>query len=520
MRKIISIVIGFCIMISGFGVSAANNKTVNVYTISYNTGTDKTIAETIESGYSEVLETTITKIRPCRENYEFLGWSYNEKDYVNTTLLQPGEKIKLSSSVELHAIWRDKTKVRILYQDGGREVLPSQLVKIGDTRITEMIPQKDGYVFSGWSYSGAEGTVILAPGEKISAEKNTVLLAIWEKMNFELPKLELRDSVPGAAFFGCENAEQFNSIFMSVRSFDGVTQNKYMLRDGRVKVDDLDDGAYEAQIISEKHGVEYKGNRVNFVISQGVDVDNPLAVFMDGRMLNFDLPPVLLGGHTYVTLRYFCEYLGADVLWENESRTAVITYNGTRMKIRENADVCVVDGVTYQLPAPTVIMSDRMFIPLRSVAEFCNCEVLWDPARKVYMFSDKRNIFDTNLFTMCGNNEKFMCIIDGNMGHTTEESVETMWLFDTVDEQRGIYEIYNFSDLTKPLEVEMSEMEEEQPLRIWEKSGYDGYLWKVTKCGDGEYFIQPANNDELFLDATNLCITSDPTKVYVNEVYR
>ena len=86
--------------------------------------------------------------------------------------------------------------------------------------------------------------------------------------------------------------------------------------------------------------------------------------------------------------------------------------------------------------------------------------------------------------------------------------------------KKRIYEIYNFCEFDKPLEVKASEMKEGQPLRLWEKSGHDGYLWKVIECEKGEYFIQPANNDNFYLDAVNMCITNDETKVFVNGVYR
>lgn len=521
MKRCFCLILVFCLGLTSLSVFAKDEKPINVYTISYNPGTETAIADSTATGYSELIETSLSRVKPVREGYEFLGWSYSEKDYDNTPLMQPGEKIKISSSVELYAIWHDVNVVKISYLDGPISALPSQWANIGEVKISEMIPRKDGYVFAGWSYSGPDGAGILTPGSTINVEKNVVLTARWERGEFSQPDLQLRDSIPGAVFFGCDNSDQFGSMALKVRNLGTDAQNSYTLREGRVKVDDLPEGAYEAQLFAEKYGIEYYSKKINFVLSQGIEAaDNPLTVYMDGKKLTFDLEPVLLDGHTFVTLRYFCEYLGANVLWENESRTAIITYNGIRMKIKENSDVCVVDGRTYQLPAPTVIMSSRMFIPLRSVAELCNCEVIWDPSRKVYMFSDKSNIFDRNIFTIKGNNGKFMCVEEGELSHTTDAEFGAMWIFDAVDADRGIYEIYNFTDMMKPLEMKSSEPIAETPLRLWEKSGFDGYLWKVTKCGDGEYFIQSANHEELYFDAANLCITTDATKVYLGEVYR
>lgn len=521
MKRVLSFVVLLCLVFTSIGVTAKDEKMINVYTISYTSGTESKIADSTVTGYSEVLETAVTKIRPMREGYEFLGWSYAEKDYENTPLMQPGEKIKISSSVELYAIWNESDMVKISYKDGSQEALPSQLVSIGENRISEIIPQKNGYTFAGWSYSNNEGIETLFPGDILYTEKNVVLLARWERGNLELPMLELREAEVGAVVFECENYDKFDGIMLKIRSLESGFKNTYEFHEGTVKIEDADFGAYEALIVAEKYGIEYVSNKVNFVFSYGIEQeDAPLTVYMDGEKLSFDLPPTLIDGHTFVTLRYFCEYLGADVLWDDPARTAIITYNGTRMKIKENSDVCIVDGTVYRLPAPTVIMSDRMFLPLRSVAELCKCEVIWDPSFRVYMFSDKTNVFDKNVFSISGNNGKFLCVEGSEVCLSEDVLYDAMWIFDTVDEHRGIYEIYNFSDMSLPLEVKISEMKEGNSLRLWQKSGYDGYLWKVTKCGDGEYFIQPANNDEFYLDAANMCITTDVTKVYLNAVYR
>ncbi len=520
MKKAICAVLTLFFMLSGIPTFARETED-GAYIVSYNTGCDYVVKDTVVDGDEEVRQVSISKTRPARDGYMFLGWSFAEQDYVNDDIIQPGETVDISSSVALYAVWKAENPPKILYMDGPVNVLPAQPAEAGEVRVSEIVPKKDGYIFSGWSYSRDGVNEILLPGDGIETNGTAVLLARWERGEVDVPELQVREGVGSALIFACENAGLFDDIILEIRSLSTGNVQTYGFSEGVARVDDLSQGAYVARVIAEKYGIKYRSDRRNVVVSSDGEFSvGVLTVFMDGKQLTFDLPPVLLDGHTFVTLRYFCEYLGADVGWDNGTRTAIITYNGTRMKIKENSDVCVVNGKTVQLSAPTVIMSSRMFIPLRSVAELCNCEVIWDPSQKVYMFSENVNIFDKNIYTISGNNGKYMSLDDGGLRGKTDADFDSAWIFDTVDEEKGIYEIYNFADMQTPLEVKTSIYEEGRPLRIWEKSGFDGYLWKVTQCGAGEYFIQCANHPEFYLDAVNMCITTDETKVFLKGVYR
>ncbi len=519
MKKVISVLVLFCLFLTNL-VVFAEESTINKYTVEYVSGCDTAVAGTVVTGYSEVLECEISKVRPKKSGYEFLGWAFDERDYVNDEIFKPGATVKISSSVKLFALWEDLNKKELSYIDGQQEILPAQLTFSDTVEVSEIVPRKDGYIFSGWTFSDSEGSRTVLPGETVTLEKSTVLIAEWKRGDFALPLLKKTEDADDEVVFVCDNIDKFDAAELKIRSLENDSQKEYLFSGGDAKVADLDEGAYEAWIVATRYGIDYKSEKLNFVVADESSEEEQLSVFMDGKPLAFDLPPVILDGHTFVTLRYFCEYLGADVLWDDAARTAIITYNGTRMKIKENSDSCVVDGATYRLAAKTAILSSRLFIPLRSVAELFNCEVVWDPSRKVYMFSESVNIFDKNIFSVNGNDEKYLSYADGGLVGSKSVDFSAMWVFDVVDEEKGIYEIYNFSEMTKPLEVKLSEVKENQPVRIWEKSGFDGYLWKVTNCGKGEYLIQPANNSNFYLDAANMCITTDETITYLRGVYR
>ena len=48
-----------------------------------------------------------------------------------------------------------------------------------------------------------------------------------------------------------------------------------------------------------------------------------ITVFIDGKQVEFDVPPMLNGGRTLVPMRAVFEALGAEVTWDNDTNTAI-----------------------------------------------------------------------------------------------------------------------------------------------------------------------------------------------------
>jgi len=82
-----------------------------------------------------------------------------------------------------------------------------------------------------------------------------------------------------------------------------------------------------------------------------------------------------------IPLRAVSEALGAEVQWERETRTVLITTtDGTQSLV---VDLPLPDGM-----GTPIIVQDRVFVPLRFVAELLGAEVRWDGANRaayVYM---------------------------------------------------------------------------------------------------------------------------------------
>ena len=74
---------------------------------------------------------------------------------------------------------------------------------------------------------------------------------------------------------------------------------------------------------------------------------NAVELYVDTELVQTDVPPQLVGGRTLVPMRAIFEYLGAEVTWDNDTRTATGTLNDTVVTIQIDNTTAYVNGVPY-----------------------------------------------------------------------------------------------------------------------------------------------------------------------------
>lgn len=122
--------------------------------------------------------------------------------------------------------------------------------------------------------------------------------------------------------------------------------------------------------------------------SSGQQADSPEAVtvFLNGKQIIFDVPPLIEEGRTLVPLRAIFEAMGAKVGWDGESKTATAQRANTKVYISIGSREPVVDGQVYPIDVPARIYVNRTLAPLRFVGEAFGGQVEWDASsRTVYI---------------------------------------------------------------------------------------------------------------------------------------
>lgn len=109
---------------------------------------------------------------------------------------------------------------------------------------------------------------------------------------------------------------------------------------------------------------------------------------LDIKKIESDVEPFISEGRTFMPLRFVSEALGEYVRWDGISKKAFI---GDRIMVTVGSKNVIVDGNSIEIDVAPFIKEDRIFIPIRFIAECLNKKVEWLPyERRVEILSDKK----------------------------------------------------------------------------------------------------------------------------------
>ncbi|RXT03990.1 copper amine oxidase N-terminal domain-containing protein [Ammoniphilus sp. CFH 90114] len=124
---------------------------------------------------------------------------------------------------------------------------------------------------------------------------------------------------------------------------------------------------------------------------------------VNGVEPEMDVMPTIENGRTLVPFRALAEALGAEVVWNAETRTVTVTKDGVSVVITIDSMEATVDGQEYTLDVPAKINKGRTVIPLRFLSESLKAKVLWEQeTQTVVVIGDtaKEEVADTEETTV------------------------------------------------------------------------------------------------------------------------
>lgn len=108
-----------------------------------------------------------------------------------------------------------------------------------------------------------------------------------------------------------------------------------------------------------------------------------ITIELDGTPLSSDVPPYITAANvTMVPVGVVSKGLGAAVEWNQSSRTATISKDGTVLKLTNGKKTALVNNASVSLSASVEIKQGRVLVPLRFVSEQLGLQVVWNQAAK------------------------------------------------------------------------------------------------------------------------------------------
>jgi hypothetical protein len=103
----------------------------------------------------------------------------------------------------------------------------------------------------------------------------------------------------------------------------------------------------------------------------------PIKVFYNNNPLSFDTPPVILSGRLLVPIRPIAEAMGAKISWEPSSQTISLTSGDTSILMTIGETFANVNGIHKQMDVPTQSIDGYTLVPLRFIGEAFGADVTW-----------------------------------------------------------------------------------------------------------------------------------------------
>ncbi|MDR1616123.1 MAG: hypothetical protein LBR98_03840 [Syntrophomonadaceae bacterium] len=105
---------------------------------------------------------------------------------------------------------------------------------------------------------------------------------------------------------------------------------------------------------------------------------------INDKIKNIDPPALIYTDRTLVPLRFVIEdeFLKGQIFWDEALRKAAVECQGKYFEFFIDNPVVRVDQKSFYLDTAPVIYQDRIYIPLRFLAEHLNAVVNWEPSAK------------------------------------------------------------------------------------------------------------------------------------------
>ncbi len=115
---------------------------------------------------------------------------------------------------------------------------------------------------------------------------------------------------------------------------------------------------------------------------------NDITVMVDGKFVEFDVPPTIIDGRTLVPVRGIFEALGATVEWDQATKTASSTLGKDSVSLTLGSNIMKKNNEDITLDVPATIIDGRTLVPARAIAEAYGCTVNWvNYTREVHVWS-------------------------------------------------------------------------------------------------------------------------------------
>ncbi|MCL6571301.1 MAG: copper amine oxidase N-terminal domain-containing protein [Bacillus sp. (in: Bacteria)] len=159
--------------------------------------------------------------------------------------------------------------------------------------------------------------------------------------------------------------------------------------------------------------------------------DESPTIYINGKQLATENPPVIEEGRTLVPLRSIFEALNQQINWNGSNQ--VITSGQIWLQL--NNPVAKIGNKEIKLDVPAKLINDKTYVPLRFVAEALGKEVKFDPQNNSVEINNYISINDKIKLIISGLTRSKRFLSDNAYSERYSINNEALKIWETLDEQ-------------------------------------------------------------------------------------
>jgi len=170
----------------------------------------------------------------------------------------------------------------------------------------------------------------------------------------------------------------------------------------------------------------------------------PIYLNIEDKIIEGDVPPIMLNGRTLVPAREVFEALGAELKWLEDYNQLYVGYEEKLIILEIGKDYAIVDDKEVKMEAGPKIINGKTMIPVRFVAEALHFKVAWEDPTRIITITKKgevaeNEIIDTSTIEMEVKKEE--------VKKPSKEVVFEEKLDDYIEEYKNKFEDVNYKDV-------------------------------------------------------------------------
>ncbi|WP_058486875.1 stalk domain-containing protein [Defluviitalea phaphyphila] len=111
-------------------------------------------------------------------------------------------------------------------------------------------------------------------------------------------------------------------------------------------------------------------------------LETDINIIIDEEMFKPSIKPIINNGRILVPLRSLFETMDINVEWDNVEKKVCAMRDGNIVQIFINSDIAFINEEEIKLDQPAIIYNDTTYVPLRFIGESFGGNVIWDNATK------------------------------------------------------------------------------------------------------------------------------------------